>query len=93
MSEALACEMAQPEPSKEMSAMRSGRRADDAVDAALVAAGRVVAVGDAVGGGQLAAVPGAAVVVEDDLLVELGEIGGHGREDCGRKFGKRKAAF
>src|SRR5579871_4758074 len=38
-------------------------------DAALVAARRVVAVGDAVGGGQLAAVARAAVVVEDDLLV------------------------
>jgi hypothetical protein len=32
-------------------------------------------------------------VVEDDLLVELGEIGGHGKEDCGGKFTKRKAAF
>lgn len=47
------------------------------IDAAFVAAGRVVAVGDAVGGGQFAAVAGAAVVVEDDLLVEFGEIGGH----------------
>ena len=45
--------------------------------AAFVAAGRVVAVSDAVGVWQLPAVPGAAVVVEDDLLVEFGEIGGH----------------
>jgi hypothetical protein len=33
---------------------------------------------DAVGGGQFAAIAGAAVVVEDDLLVEFGEFGGHG---------------
>ena len=44
------------------------------VDGALVAAGGIVAVGHAVGGRQLAAIPGAAVVVEDDLLVKVGEI-------------------
>src|ERR1019366_3830854 len=49
------------------------------VNAALVAASRVVAVRDAIGGGQPAAVPRALVVVEDDLLVEFGEIGGHGQ--------------
>ena len=63
------------------------------VHAALVAARRVVAVGDAVGRGQLPAVARTAVVVEDDLLIELGEIGGHGGEDSGGKFAKRKAAF
>jgi len=76
MSEALAWEMAQPEPSKEHAA--DAITVELEVDAALVAARRVVPVRDAVGGGQLAAVPGAAVVVEDDLLVEFGEIGGHG---------------
>jgi hypothetical protein len=33
--------------------------------------------GDAVGRGQLAAVSRALVVIEDDLLVEFGEIAGH----------------
>ena len=46
--------------------------------AAFVAAGRVVAVGDAVGRGEFATVAGAAVVVENDLLIKFGEIGGHG---------------
>ena len=47
------------------------------VDAALIAAGRVVTVRDAIGRRQLPPVARALVVVEDDLLVELGEIGGH----------------
>ena len=45
------------------------------IDGAVVAAARVVTGGDAVGGRGLAAVAGAFVVVEDDRLVEIGEIG------------------
>jgi hypothetical protein len=37
--------------------------------AAFVAAGRVIAVGDAVCGREFAAIAGASVVVEDDLLI------------------------
>lgn len=44
------------------------------VDGALVAAGRIVAGSDARGGRQFAAIPGATIVVEDDGLVEIGEI-------------------
>ena len=49
------------------------------VNAALVAARRIVAVCHAVGCRQPAPVPRALVMVEDDLLVEFAEIGGHGR--------------
>ena len=45
--------------------------------AAFVTAGRVVTVSDAVGRGEFATVAGASVVVEDDLLIKFGEIGGH----------------
>lgn len=54
------------------------------VNAAFVAAGGIVAVGNAVGGGQFAAITGAAVVVENDLLVEFREVGGHGVEGRNR---------
>jgi len=49
------------------------------VNRAIVAATRVVAGGHAVGGRRLAAIAGALVVVEDDRLVEISEIG-HWRE-------------
>ena len=45
------------------------------VNGAVVAAGRVVAAGHVVGDGQLAAVARTLVVVENDRLVEIGEIG------------------
>ena len=48
------------------------------INAALVAAGRIVPMGHAIGRRQLPAIARAFVVVEDDLLVEFGEIAGHG---------------
>lgn len=47
------------------------------IHATFVAAGRVVTVSNAVGRGEFSTVAGASVVVEDDLLIKFGEIGGH----------------
>jgi p-aminobenzoyl-glutamate transporter AbgT len=44
----------------------------------LIAAGGIVAMRDAIGRRQFTAVARALVVVENDLLVEFGEIAGHG---------------
>ena len=51
------------------------------VNGAVVSASRVVARGHAVGGGQLAAIAGALVVIEDDRLVEIAEIAHEGTEN------------
>ena len=47
---------------------------------AIIAATGVFARGHAVGGRRFAAIAGALVVVEDDRLIEIGDIG-HGRND------------
>ena len=62
------------------------------VDIALVPAGRVVPMGDPVGGRQAPAVPGAFVVVEDYLLIKVGEVG-HGSSTVRVKAGKAKQGF
>ena len=51
------------------------------VHASLFAARRIIAMGNPVGSGQLASIARTFIVIEDNLLIELGEIGGHGSEE------------
>jgi len=48
------------------------------IHAALITAGGIVAMRDAIGGRQFPAIPRPAIVIQNNLLVEVGEVRGHG---------------
>ena len=72
ISDADAFEIAQPDPSNEMPAIRSAVELH--VECQAVAAERIVALRGAGGAGQRTVVSRPAVVVEDDFLVEVGSV-------------------